>query len=165
MLLALDGSLCATGWCVAPLPNSPISELLVGCITTEKADAKRRLYQAEDDAQRGRKIAMALRDLKAADPGTQVICEQPAGSKSARGAAAIKLAQGVILGVLGDKEARWVLAIEAKVALCGKKKSDKNRMVAEAERRGLKMMGNKLEREAQADAFAVLCASGLWRPS
>jgi len=163
-LLALDPSLCATGWCLAPLPTSPIEELLTGCITTEPATAKRRLYVAEDDAQRALKVCNALLDLKARDPDCIVVSEQPAGSRHARSASALKLIQGALVGLrAGGEPIRWVTALEAKVALCGKKGASKEQMVAQAVKRGLKLTGNKVAQEACADAFAVLLASGLWR--
>jgi len=172
LILALDPSLCATGWCIAPLPESPVDELLTGVITTEPSPKKQRLYQAEDDAQRALKLYRALQDLVMIGPAPrnalelpQYAVEQPTGSQSARGAAALKLVQGLIIGFCGTTPIRWVLAAEAKVALCGKKGASKEQMVAAAVKRGLKLTGNKVAQEAMADAFAVLLASGLWRPA
>jgi len=171
LILALDPSLCATGWCLSPLPTSPIEEILTGCITTEPAKARQRLYQAEDDAQRALKLYRGLQDLVMIGPAPrnalelpQYAVEQPAGSQSARGASALKLVQGLIIGFCGTTPIRWVLAAEAKVALCGRKGASKDQMVAQAVKRGLRMSGNKVAQEAMADSFAVLLASGLWRP-
>jgi Holliday junction resolvasome RuvABC endonuclease subunit len=166
MILALDPSLCCTGWVLAPAKDSPVGELLCGVITTEPAPKKQRLYVAEDDAQRALKVCRALLDLKVRDRDCLVVSEQPAGSRHARSASALKLIQGALVGLrVPEEPIRWVTALEAKVALCGRKGASKDQMVEAARRRGLKMAGNKPACEAMADAFAVLLASGLWRPS
>jgi len=166
MILALDPSLCCTGWVLAPAKDSPVGELLCGAITTEPAGKKQRLYVAEDDAQRAIKLCKALLDLKIRDPSCVVVSEQPAGSRHARSASALKLVQGALVGLrYPEALILWVTAADVKVALYGKRTASKDQMVTAATKMGLRMIGNKAECEAQADALGVLLASGLWRPA
>lgn len=165
MILAIDPSLCCTGWVLAPANDSTIGELLCGAITTEPSAKKVRLYVAEDDAQRAIKLSKALLDLKIRDPSCTVVSEQPAGSRHARSASALKLVQGALVGLRSpEAPILWITAADVKVVLYGKKTASKDQMVAAATKMGLRMIGNKAEREAQADALGVLIASGLWRP-
>jgi hypothetical protein len=144
-------------------PLTPVGEILCGAIETEPADRRLRLYQAEDDARRAGMIVDRLRSFLAGGV-TQVVSEQPSGSRSARSAGALKLVQGAIVGVFeGVVPIRWLTPTEGKQALCVRRNPSKENMVAAALSLGLKFAGTKPQMEAQADAFAILVASKLWK--
>ena len=166
IILALDPSLCCTGWVLAPSHDSPVKDLRHGAIETEPSSKKLRLYQAEDDAKRARVIADRIIEISAGTDELVVVSEQPAGSRHARSAGALKLVQGVIVGVFSWSNApiHWLTANDGKVALCARKNASKDNMVVAARQKGLVFAGTRPQQEAIADAFGMLVASHLWKP-
>lgn len=166
MILALDPSLTCFGWLLAH-PDGTI--LTAGATRTQPQAKKRHIFQADDDARRTDELLACLIGLATSYKVTGIASEQPAGAQSATAAKALGISLAVVVAVAraaGPIEVRWVRAVDAKKALAGTANASKNEMVAAAVRCGVPIIpyGPKPLREAIADAYGVLLASGLWHP-
>jgi Holliday junction resolvasome RuvABC endonuclease subunit len=162
-LLAIDGSLTATGFGLVEL--GPEAELCVGvdfCAT--KPDTKsRHVYQADQDGARIDDIVDTLLAILDAHRPDVVAMEAPAGSQHANSAKALALAYGAMRGALRARGITplMVQAHHAKKAGAGSKNATKDQVIDAMRARfpSADLSGSKVRREAIADALSVACAA------
>ena len=104
-VLAADPSLTAYGWAVIDT-SSPTPKLVAcGCIQTApeklKSGMKKKDLQSKTDYDtvRAEAIASGLKKAITDHNVTEVVFENPAGSKNANAAAALKMVKGITIGV------------------------------------------------------------------
>lgn len=118
MWLAIDPSLRNTGWAV--MSGNSISE--VGLICTNKGEG----YVYLDNQRCLEQICCGLRDI-APLGGYPVYAEAKGGSKSAKAASAMAMAQGVLIGSLApDHDITLMLPRRVKVLTCNNPSATKD---------------------------------------
>lgn len=187
-ILALDPSLRMTG---ALLVGVDCQVAFARAIPTEPEAKKRRIFAGDDDARRVLEIVAALDELVPGYPAGHVTiaAEQPSGARGSGGHQCTAKdcgglhvpgiyrtakAEGLVLAFVTlfarhrGFDLRWVSPRDVKVALLAQPSGSKDEMVAAA-KAPLRELGVELDgmakpkREAIADAWGVLIASGLWK--
>lgn len=161
-LLAIDGSLTATGMVVLELGPGTERLLAEEFVKTEPDGKSRHVYQADQDGVRVDAVVDGLLALLRQHAPDVVAIEAPAGSQHANAAKALALVYGALRGALRAVGITPVMvqAHHAKSAATGSKSASKLEVEAAMARRfGLSTTGSKPRKEAIADAAAVACAA------
>lgn len=130
-VLALDASLCNTGWTVYEFQGE-WKLTGFGIIKTEsKSGKKGNLYKGDDMSRRIRKIAEELADLICTYRPNAICCEMTSGgSKSKTAAAGLATAKAIVVTICLERSLPLmeVPQDDVKVALCNKKTASKAAM-------------------------------------
>jgi len=161
-MLAIDGSLTATGFAVVLAGETESCVSTHFCAT--KPDAKsRHVYQADQDGSRIDDIVSMLLGILDSHRPDVVAMEAPAGSQHANSAKALALAYGAIRGALRARGITPIMvqAHHAKKAGAGTKNATKEQVIEAMTARfpSADITGSKARREAVADALSVACAA------
>lgn len=165
IMVALDPSTTAFGWCAVEMGATPVL-VGAGVIETKAAAASKRGSVAEDDARRARFILRALNaTLDAHDPAV-IAVEAAAGSKSAKVAKALGIAQAVatcaIDAYLGA-QGIYVTALEAGDAAGIQRTQRVTRPKGEKKPKGESDRARKARKAAIAAAVVERFGAKQWR--
>lgn len=125
-ILAVDMSLCNTGWAVTRLIGQPEEVVATGCIVTAPG-ANRKGNVAADDMRRADIITMGLLDVIELHEPDLIVAEMPFGSQSAVSAKGEGMCKGIMVALRRCQEVPclWVLPSLGKFATCGCKDASK----------------------------------------
>lgn len=162
-ILAIDGSLTATGMAVVELREGWQMCRDVAFVATEPDAKAKHTYQADKDGLRVDDLVDVLLSMLDMHRPDVVAVESPAGSQHANSAKALGLVYGAIRGTL---RARGLVPImvqahHAKKAATGDQHATKDAVVAAMRARfpEADLGGSKKRREAIADALSVACGA------
>jgi Holliday junction resolvasome RuvABC endonuclease subunit len=131
-VLGVDPAFRKYGWCiVAILWDGSLLYEEFGLIETAKADKKAKLLVSSDNINRATKITNELAEVYERYSGIVAICaEAPAGSKNAKSASALGIAQGLTAAFAADRNLPIFSETPQglKKKLCGTKSASKARV-------------------------------------
>lgn len=178
IFLAIDPSLTATGVILA---DGEGRVLRSACFRTEPASKGLKLAVGVDDADRMGRVLREIEQLVADNAPDHIVAELPSGmfhggqkcpackraAFSPRGLETTGMSKLLVVALCWKYRVRpmWVRPMDVKRALTGDKSASKEAVVAAAQKRGVALEGPKPVREAVADSFGVLVASGIWTQS
>lgn len=162
-ILAIDGSLTATGMALVELKEGWQMCRDVAFVATKPDGKSKHVYQADQDGLRVDALVDVLLGMLEMHRPDVVAVEAPAGSQHAVSAKALGLVYGAIRGALKARGMTPIMvqAHHAKAAATGNASASKGEVIAAMRARFIEadIEGSKPRQEAIADALSVACGA------